>query len=299
MCKALHRTRRLICVTALLLFGVWCLTYNFFYFNQIPSSKIPPLTQKRQLISNCSKIFFIKTSSGEQNPSKVIPYDIDSVIEISFRDVIGDISTIDDKKICKHSPYWNQATFPSSWREMIQPCLNNMEYRKNVNRQDVTSIKKSHIVFKKNTDETILHLKIFSKSLYEEYKTFGGDSWIVTVTNDQISFSVDMLDKNDGTYESFIEVPENGLYNVTIKLLYSLCEGFMDPPKNFFKTGMSFRFIFSCFVFNSKELEESFSMISLTNKEQKGESNISKTFIGLSNFRLPYMNLYIYNVIQI
>lgn len=79
-----------------------------------------------------------------------------------------------------------------------------------------------------------------------------------------------MLDKNDGTYESFIEVPENGLYNVTIKLLYSLCEGFMDPPKNFFKTGMNFRFIFSCFVFNSKELEESFSMISLTNKEQKG-----------------------------
>ena len=123
---------------------------------------------------------------------------------------------------------------------MIEPCLGNMNYRKNVNRQNVTSIEKSNIILNKNDDETVLSIKIYSKNRHKEFKRAGGDSWKVMISNDNISFTVDMLDKNDGTYETFIAVPIDGSYKIVITLLQSICEGFMDPPTDYFKKGKIF-----------------------------------------------------------
>ena len=118
-----------------------------------------------------------------------------------------------------------------------KPCMHKMKYKQKINRENMTSIVKSNTVVQRSIDETILYITIFSKNQYNQQKTVGGDSWKITVKSVTISFIADMVDNNDGTYESFIEVPRKGVYNVTLTLLHSTCESFMDPPEDFFKIG--------------------------------------------------------------
>lgn len=115
--------------------------------------------------------------------------------------------------------------------------MHKLKYRQKINRENMTSIIKSNTVVQRSIDESILHITIFSKNQYNQQKTAGGDSWKITVKSVNISFIADMVDNNDGTYESFIEAPRKGVYNVTLTLLHSICESFMDPPEDFFKIG--------------------------------------------------------------
>lgn len=118
-----------------------------------------------------------------------------------------------------------------------KPFMHKMKYRQKINGENMTSIIKSNTVVQRSIDETILHITIFSKNQYNQQKTVGVDSWKITVKSVNISFIADMEDNNDGTYESFIEAPTKGVYNVTLTLLHSICESFMDPPEDFFKIG--------------------------------------------------------------
>ena len=127
---------------------------------------------------------------------------------------------------------------------MIQLCLGQMEHMKKVNRQNLTSIENSDMIVEKNVDETVLYIKIFSRNRQKELKRIGGDSWNTKITTNNISFTVDMLDKNDGSYETFISVPADGQYTILITVLQSICEGFMDPPKDYFQKGKSFLIMF-------------------------------------------------------
>ena len=54
---------------------------------------------------------------------------------------------------------------------------------------------------------------------------------MVQCYNGEISFNVDMYDNNDGSYETFIAVPKDGFYDVSLKLMFSLCEALKDPER--------------------------------------------------------------------
>ena len=116
-----------------------------------------------------------------------------------------------------------------------------MKYVMKVNRKNLTSIQTSDMTVEKNIKEAVWYIKIFSKTWQNESKKIGGDSWKIKISNkNNISFTVDMLDKNDGSYETFISVPADGNYTILITILQSICEGFMDPSKNFFQKGKTF-----------------------------------------------------------
>ena len=117
------------------------------------------------------------------------------------------------------------------------------EIQGKVDRENKTSIEKSNIYTTKSMNETVLNITIVSKNQYHQRKTIGGDSWKLTVYSNNISFVADILDNNDGTYKCFIEVPRSGTYNITVTLLHSVCESFMDPPEDFFKIGNDLFFI--------------------------------------------------------
>lgn len=51
---------------------------------------------------------------------------------------------------------------------------------------------------------------------------------------------MDILDKNDGSYETFISVPADGQYTILITVLQTIRGGFMDPPKDYFQKGKTF-----------------------------------------------------------
>lgn len=148
-----------------------------------------------------------------------------------------DISKSYSKKTCSHTQFWNQDNVKNLWKKMIEPCQYNMKYREKVDRENKTSIEKSNIYATRSMNETVLNITIISKNQYHQRKTIGGDSWKLTVYSNNISFVADILDNNDGTYKSFIEVPRSGTYNITVTLLHSVCESFMDPPEDFFRIG--------------------------------------------------------------
>ena len=69
-------------------------------------------------------------------------------------------------------------------------------------------------------------------------KTIGGDSWRVHVRGPS-SMSPRVIDHNNGKYEVIFLVLESGKYDVEVVLEYSLCDGYKDPPRDWFIKGNS------------------------------------------------------------
>ena len=211
--------------------GVMILLYDFLNFDLkmkiCSSQKIFPMRkQVEPQKSHYKEIHFKMISNSPNNNLKdVSHHSAENTIKINF------------DKICRHSLRWSQFSIKDSWKMISKPCMHKMKYKQKINRENMASIVKSNTVVQRSIDETILHMTIFSKNQYNQQKTVGGDSWKITVKSVTISFIADMVDNNDGTYESFIEVPRKGVYNVTLTLLHSICESFMDPPEDFFKIG--------------------------------------------------------------
>lgn len=77
---------------------------------------------------------------------------------------------------------------------------------------------------------------IQSVSVMNVNKTIGGDSWRVDVRGPS-NMAATVYDKNNGLYEAVFLLEEPGLYRAEIILDYSLCEGFKDPPLDWFVRG--------------------------------------------------------------
>ena len=223
--------------------GVSILTYQFMSFDDVRflcqvikrnNEQIQPRKATTTNLAECNiatskKILLEKASKS-----------IGNTFKYNFTKVPTCVNTKTEESICKHNLYWSKVAFTSSWKEMIQPCLGHMKHVMKVNRQNLTSIETSDMIVEKNIDETVLYIKIYSKTQQKELKKIGGDSWKIEITSNNISFTVDMLDKNDGSYETFISVPSDGNYTILITILQSICEGFMDPPKDYFQKGNFF-----------------------------------------------------------
>ncbi|KAL9954304.1 hypothetical protein ACROYT_G041823 [Oculina patagonica] len=80
--------------------------------------------------------------------------------------------------------------------------------------------------------------KIFiqSKTSDNRTKVIGGDTWRVYVRGPS-SVAAIVFDHNNGTYEALFLITEPGVYQLMIYLDYSLCDGFRDPPRDWFIKG--------------------------------------------------------------
>ena len=80
--------------------------------------------------------------------------------------------------------------------------------------------------------------KIFiqSKTSDNRTKLIGGDTWRVYVRG-PTSIVATVFDHNNGTYEALFLITEPGVYQLMIYLDYSLCDGFKDPPRDWFIIG--------------------------------------------------------------
>ena len=75
-----------------------------------------------------------------------------------------------------------------------------------------------------------------SVSIMNTEKTFGGDSWRVNIRGTS-NMAAMVFDNNDGSYEAVFLIEQPGFYWAEIILDYSLCEGFKDPPLDWFLRG--------------------------------------------------------------
>ena len=77
---------------------------------------------------------------------------------------------------------------------------------------------------------------IQSKTASNHTKNIGGDSWRIHIKG-RSSVSATVFDHNNGVYEAIFLLMEAGLYQIEIYLDYTLCDGFKDPPVDWYKKG--------------------------------------------------------------
>ena len=126
------------------------------------------------------------------------------------------------------------------WQSIIKPCKDNMAWGQvpdgwsKLNRSSPVA---SEVVFWDIRPASEFS-KIFiqSKTSDNRTKAIGGDTWRVYVRGPS-SVAATVFDHNNGTYEALFLITEPGVYQVIIYLDYSLCDGFRDPPRDWFVKG--------------------------------------------------------------
>jgi len=126
------------------------------------------------------------------------------------------------------------------WKNIIKPCADNMawglvkEHWGKTNRSNATT---SDIIFQDiRPAGEFSKILIQSKTSDNRTKLIGGDTWRVYVRG-PTSVAATVFDHNNGTYEALFLITEPGVYQLMIYLDYSLCDGFKDPPRDWFIIG--------------------------------------------------------------
>jgi len=126
------------------------------------------------------------------------------------------------------------------WNNIFEPCVDNMvwglvkDHWGKTNRSNAAT---SEIIFK-DIRPAGEFSKIFiqSKTSDNRTKLIGGDTWRVYVRG-PASIAATVFDHNNGTYEALFLIMEPGVYQLIVYLDYSLCDGFKDPPRDWFIIG--------------------------------------------------------------
>ena len=126
------------------------------------------------------------------------------------------------------------------WKSMLKPCINNTQWgleKKYWGKENRSSARTSQVVY---TDirpaGEFSKIFIQSKTADNRTKLIGGDSWRVHLRGPS-SLGATVFDHENGTYEILFLIMEPGNYQVVIFLDFSLCDGFKEPPADWFIKG--------------------------------------------------------------
>lgn len=136
--------------------------------------------------------------------------------------------------------WFRQRRARVDWKRMIKPCLDNMEWgrvKNNWGKINRSSARASEVLYQ-DIRPAGEFSKIFiqSKTADNRTKRIGGDTWRVYVHGPS-SVASTLFDHENGTYEALFLLTEPGNYHLMIYLDYSLCDGFKDPPRDWFIIG--------------------------------------------------------------
>ena len=143
--------------------------------------------------------------------------------------------------------YWllqRQRRF--NYTAIMLPCKHAMEwnsYYPDRNASVITSAKTSRAHLDVKPAGQFTRLIIQSYSLLNTTKHIGGDSWRIFVRG-KTSVPVTLLDHMNGTYEAFFLLTTPGSYFIELFLEYTLCDGYKDPPSEWFIRGSSILYFF-------------------------------------------------------
>ena len=126
------------------------------------------------------------------------------------------------------------------WKAFLAPCLGNTEWNKTNpgwGKANETSAEKSFIDFMDiRPAGQFSRIFIQTRTKDGKNKTIGGDFWKVTMSG-PARITATIFDHGNGTYEALVLFLDNGIYNVDAFLERNLCQGFKDPPQNWFRRG--------------------------------------------------------------
>ncbi|XP_031549963.1 uncharacterized protein LOC116287422 [Actinia tenebrosa] len=125
------------------------------------------------------------------------------------------------------------------WESMVSPCWKEMSWdKRDVTSRKRTSPYRSYISkWELSPAGHFSRLWIQSVDLDGHPKKIGGDSWRVYIRQGPASLAPVVIDHENGLYEVLVLIVEPGEYHAGIYLDYTLCNGYRDPPKKFFRNG--------------------------------------------------------------
>ena len=155
-------------------------------------------------------------------------------VKMAFSSAVSENPRIEDFR----RDWLRQRRARVDWQGMMESCKDDMAWDPvkwdKIHRSDAST---SEIVF-----WDIRPAGEFSKILIQSItsdnrtKMIGGDTWRVFLRGPS-KLAATVIDHHNGTYEALFLLTEPGVYMMTIKLDYSLCDGFRDPPRDWFIKG--------------------------------------------------------------
>lgn len=192
-----------------------------------------------------TKVVAENSTRYQENISNITPKVNSSNFDLTLVQVISKPKTAQRSLIAHRfqdfrRQWLRQRRARVDWQSIIKPCSDNMAWGKvndgwgKLNRSSAVA---SEVVFW-DIRPAGEFSKIFiqSKTSDNRTKTIGGDTWRVYVRG-LASVAATVFDHNNGTYEALFLITEPGAYQVIIHLDYSLCDGFKDPPRDWFIKG--------------------------------------------------------------
>ena len=145
------------------------------------------------------------------------------------------------KEVADFTKHWcRQRRARRDWQAMILPCKNKMPWNssrdieKNATDPDASFISLWDI----RPAGQYSRFSIQSQTKEGHPKLEGGDSWRVVIRG-LSSISPTVIDHGNGTYEVLFLAMEAGVYKASVILDFTSCNGFKDPPVDWFIIGES------------------------------------------------------------
>lgn len=134
--------------------------------------------------------------------------------------------------------HWcRQQRWRLDWKSVISPCEKKMAWNSLKDRTNATDPNTSFIsLWDIKPVGEYSRFSIQSQTKGGLPKTHGGDTWRILLRGSS-SISPTVFDYGNGTYEVLFLALESGVYTANITLDYTLCDGFVDPPWNWFIIG--------------------------------------------------------------
>nr|XP_058954989.1 uncharacterized protein LOC131782275 [Pocillopora verrucosa] len=143
------------------------------------------------------------------------------------------------KEVADFTKHWcRQRRARRDWQAMILPCKNKMPWNssrdieKNATDPDASFISLWDI----RPAGQYSRFSIQSQTKEGHPKLEGGDSWRVVIRGPSF-ISPTVIDHGNGTYEVLFLAMEAGVYKASVILDFTSCNGFKDPPVDWFIIG--------------------------------------------------------------
>lgn len=127
--------------------------------------------------------------------------------------------------------------YQQDWETLLEPCKQRHKWvERNKNKTLRTSPKNSDFELVVRPVGFSNEICIEARDQMGNKKKNGGDYWRVTISG-PVQMNVVMQDQMNGTYVGYFTVPQPGNYTISCVLYYSMCDGLVDPPLDWFTKG--------------------------------------------------------------
>lgn len=143
-----------------------------------------------------------------------------------------------NEKVSEFNKQWcRERQARLDWKGMLSSCRNKMAWNSSRDKANATDPNTSFIsLWDTRPAGEYSRFSIQSQTKKGRPKTEGGDSWRVLIRGPS-SISPTVFDHGNGTYEVLFLAMEAGLYRANVILDFTLCNGFKDPPVDWFIVG--------------------------------------------------------------